>query len=350
MARDPGGRENRNRPAEVRGRGEADPDQSGEPADGALPGRSREFAQERVRSDRLRGFAAESDGPGAQARGPVRARAGHRQSARASRPLPEGGPRLSRGQIRGAGGVHDRIHVRRGAEGLSGGARRVPELHREVSPVRPGRVGEMDDGEHGARRPAALRRHSGYAPSQAIRLPARRVGFTAMSMIPVRVGGLAIDERTKSPVVLLHEIEGNRVLPIWIGPMEASAIHMEILGKKYPRPLTHDLMIHMLESLNAKVSRVVITDLKDSTFFANIYVDGGSGAVPVDARPSDSIAIALRARAPIFIMDKLFEKSAAENITPPKLERTAEEKAEELRRYLEGLNPEDFGKFNPEEL
>ena len=70
----------------------------------------------------------------------------------------------------------------------------------------------------------------------------------------------------------------------------------------------------------------------------------------MDARPSDSIAIALRARAPIFIMDKLFEKSAAENIQPPKLERTAEEKAEELRRYLEGLNPEDFGKFNPEEL
>jgi uncharacterized protein len=171
-----------------------------------------------------------------------------------------------------------------------------------------------------------------------------------MSMIPVRVGGLAIDERTKSPVVLLQEIEGNRVLPIWIGPMEASAIHMELLGKKYQRPLTHDLMINIMEGLNAKVSRVVITDLKDSTFFANIYVDGGSGAVAIDARPSDSIAIALRSRAPIFIMDKLFEKSAAENISPPRTERTAEEKAEELRRYLEGLNPEDFGKFNPEEL
>jgi bifunctional DNase/RNase len=109
-------------------------------------------------------------------------------------------------------------------------------------------------------------------------------------------------------------------------------------------------MINILEGLNAKVSRVVITDLKDSTFFANIYVDGGSGAVAIDARPSDSIAIALRSRAPIFIMDKLFEKSVAENITPPKTERTAEERAEELRRYLEGLNPEDFGKFNPEEL
>ena len=118
-----------------------------------------------------------------------------------------------------------------------------------------------------------------------------------MSMIPVRVGGLAIDERTKSPVVLLQEIEGTRVLPIWIGPMEASAIHMELLGKKYQRPLTHDLMINIMEGLNAKVSRVVITDLKDSTFFANIYVDGGSGAVAIDARPSDSIAIALRSRA-----------------------------------------------------
>ena len=171
-----------------------------------------------------------------------------------------------------------------------------------------------------------------------------------MSMIPVRVGGLAIDERTKSPVVLLQEIEGNRVLPIWIGPMEASAIHMELLGKKYQRPLTHDLMINILEGLSARVSRVVITDLKESTFFANIYIDGGSGAVAVDARPSDSIAIALRSRAPIFIVEKLFEKSAQENISAPKTERTPEEKAEELRRYLEGLNPEDFGKFNPEEI
>lgn len=169
-------------------------------------------------------------------------------------------------------------------------------------------------------------------------------------MIPVRVGGLAIDERTKSPVVLLNEIEGTRVLPIWIGPMEASAIHMELLGKKYQRPLTHDLVINIIEGLHAKVSRVVISDLKESTFFANIYLDGGSGAVSIDARPSDSIAIALRSRAPIFIVDRLFEKSAQEapQVTPT--EKTAEEKAEDLRRYLEGLDPEDFGKWNPEEL
>jgi uncharacterized protein len=168
-------------------------------------------------------------------------------------------------------------------------------------------------------------------------------------MIPVRVGGLAIDERTKSPVVLLQEIEGSRVLPIWIGPMEASAIHMELLGKKYQRPLTHDLVISIIEGLKGRVSRVVITDLKDSTFFANIYLDGGAGAISIDARPSDSIAIALRSRAPIFIVDKLFEK-AAESTPASATEKSPEEKAEDLRRYLESLDPEDFGKWNPEDL
>jgi uncharacterized protein len=179
-----------------------------------------------------------------------------------------------------------------------------------------------------------------------------------MSMIPVRVGGLAFDERSKSPVVLLQEIEGNRVLPIWIGQMEAQAIQMELLGKKYQRPLTHDLLLNIMGVLNGKVSRVVITDLKDTTFFAIIYVDGGGGPVSIDARPSDSIAIALRAKVPIFVMDKVLEQSAqtAEaapnplSDSTPEGEKTPEQKAEDLRRYLEGMNPEDFGKWNPEDL
>ena len=102
--------------------------------------------------------------------------------------------------------------------------------------------------------------------------------------------------RSEDGEVFIGEIEGERVLPIWIGPTEATAIHMELAGKRYQRPLTHDLVVTIIESLKAKVSRVVITDLKDTTFFANIYLDGGNGAVPVDARPSDSIAIALRSR------------------------------------------------------
>jgi uncharacterized protein len=164
-----------------------------------------------------------------------------------------------------------------------------------------------------------------------------------MSMIPVRVGGLAIDERTKSPVVLLQEIEGPRVLPIWIGPMEASAIHSELTGKKFQRPLTHDLLLSIIEGLRGKVSRVVISDLKESTFFAHIYLEGGHGPVSVDARPSDSIAVALRSRAPIFILDSLFEKSTQTPGPDMPAEKSPEEKAEELRRYLEGLHPEDFG-------
>ena len=164
-----------------------------------------------------------------------------------------------------------------------------------------------------------------------------------MSMIPVRVGGLAIDERTKSPVVLLQEIEGSRVLPIWIGPMEASAIHSELTGKKFQRPLTHDLLLSVIEGLRGKVSRVVISDLKESTFFAHIYLEGGHGPVSVDARPSDSIAVALRSRAPIFILDSLFEKSTQAPGPEAPAEKSPEEKAEELRRYLEGLHPEDFG-------
>jgi bifunctional DNase/RNase len=131
--------------------------------------------------------------------------------------------------------------------------------------------------------------------------------------------------------------------------MEASAIHSELMGKKYQRPLTHDLLVTIIDSLKGKISRVVITDLKDSTFFASIYLDAGAGAVAIDARPSDSIAIALRSHAPIFIVDKLFEKSMEPQAMGSPPEKSPEEKAEELRHFLEELRPEDFGKWNPED-
>jgi hypothetical protein len=169
-----------------------------------------------------------------------------------------------------------------------------------------------------------------------------------MGMIPVRVAGLTKDEKTGQPVVLLQEIEGERVLPIWIGEPEGRAIALEMAGRRYQRPLTHDLIVNMLESLHARVSRVVICDLKETTFFANLYLDAGSGPIAIDARPSDSIALALRARAPIFVADQVFQSSARSDIRI-RGEKTPEEKAEDLRRYLEGLNPEDFGKWNPEE-
>lgn len=174
-----------------------------------------------------------------------------------------------------------------------------------------------------------------------------------MSLIPVRVFGLPFDQQSKSYVVLLQEIEGNRVLPIWIGLTEAHAIQMELDGKKYQRPLTHDLLLNLVGILNGKISKVVITDLKGQTFFANIYLDAGNGPVSVDARPSDSIAIALRARVPIFVVDRVLEQSARAGPSKESAadsEKSPEQKAEDLRRYLEEMNPEDFGKWNPEDL
>jgi hypothetical protein len=164
-------------------------------------------------------------------------------------------------------------------------------------------------------------------------------------MVQVKVSGLIVDDNSKSPVVILQEMEGERYLPIWIGPFEAQAIANEIQGKKFPRPLTHDLLASAIGSLKASVSRIVISDLREKTFFASIILQQGGEVVSLDARPSDSIALAVRAKAPIFVSEKVLEGEAAGR--PPGLgpEMSEEERAEDLKRRLEGLDPEDFGKF-----
>ena len=164
-------------------------------------------------------------------------------------------------------------------------------------------------------------------------------------MIAVRVSGLIVDDTSKSPVVILQEVDGERYLPIWIGPFEAQAIANEIQGKKFPRPLTHDLLAAVVRSLKAEVSRIVISDLRDKTFFASIILDRGGEVVSLDARPSDSIALAVRTQAPIYVAEKVFAGEATTR--PPGLqdEPSEAERDEELRRRLEGLDPEDFGKF-----
>jgi bifunctional DNase/RNase len=164
-------------------------------------------------------------------------------------------------------------------------------------------------------------------------------------MVSVRVSGLIVDDASKSPVVILKEEDGERYLPIWIGPFEAQAIANEIQGKKFPRPLTHDLLHAVVGSLKARVHHIVISDLKEKTFFASIIFERDNELVSLDARPSDSIALAVRAAAPILVAEKVFEGEATGR--PPGLhaEPSEEEKAEELRKRLEGLDPEDFGKF-----
>ena len=171
-----------------------------------------------------------------------------------------------------------------------------------------------------------------------------------MNVIEVRVHGLILEQKTQQNIVILREIDGDRILPIWIGPAEAQAIRRFLAEEPFPRPLTHDLIQLVIEGLKARVSRIVIADLKESTFFASVMIEREGEVLSIDARPSDSIAVALRAKAPIFVNEKLLQQppQASEEEETAETEQrplTDEEKAEQLRRFLEKLNPEDFGKF-----
>jgi uncharacterized protein len=169
-------------------------------------------------------------------------------------------------------------------------------------------------------------------------------------VVEARVNGLILEHKTQQNIVILREAEGQRILPIWIGPGEAQAIRRILAEEPFPRPLTHDLLVITLEGLKAKIARVVIADLRENTFFASVIVEHEAQVLSIDARPSDSIALALRAKAPIYVNEKLLQPPPMEDIAPSEegaepRPLTDEEKAEQLRRYLEKLNPEDFGKF-----
>ena len=131
-------------------------------------------------------------------------------------------------------------------------------------------------------------------------------------MLEVRVANLGLDRATNTPVVILQEREGERVLPIWIGPGEASAIAMELAHVKFSRPLTHDLLKQVIVGLGAELRKVIITQVKDNTYYAELHIYRGDQVIQIDARPSDSIALALRLQAPIFTSDELLQHTAVE--------------------------------------
>lgn len=162
-------------------------------------------------------------------------------------------------------------------------------------------------------------------------------------MIEVTVAHLGLDRTTNTPVVILKEKDGARMLPIWIGPAEASAIAMELQGIKAPRPMTHDLLKSVITGLGATVRRICISGLKEKTYFAELWLVREDHLFQLDARPSDSIALALRVQAPIFTDDGLLE--LGDDLISPEPDPSAE--AEKLRAYLEKMDPEDFGKFQP---
>jgi bifunctional DNase/RNase len=158
------------------------------------------------------------------------------------------------------------------------------------------------------------------------------------------VSGLAIDLGTKSPVVILSDSEdnGSRVLPIWIGHAEAAAIAMRLADVDLKRPMTHDLMKLIIDGFGGKMVKTVINDLREQTFFAQIYVERENSLMTIDARPSDSIALALRCDAPIYVANHVLdtdrEKSGLND----------QDRADNLRERLKKINPEDFGKFSLE--
>lgn len=175
-------------------------------------------------------------------------------------------------------------------------------------------------------------------------------------MIKVRVQSLGLDQTTKAPVVILQEDGGTRVLPIWIGPAEASAIAMELAGMKFPRPLTHDLFPLLIRGLGATLTRVLITKVHDNTYFAELVITRGEEVFTVDARPSDSIAIALRTRAELFTTEDLLSVAAVEGALEPDGAGLGDAggeppqpglNPEQLKDYLRKLDPEDLGRFNP---
>ena len=154
--------------------------------------------------------------------------------------------------------------------------------------------------------------------------------------LEMRVSGIALDPFTNTPIVILKDLTGEKILPIWIGFMEASSIAMEL--EKTPRvsPLTHDLMKNLIETLKFSVTRVEVTDLRNDTFYAEIRLKRGGEEHIIDSRPSDAIAIALRTGSSIFVKDEVLEKSK-------KLE--IDEEKEKLTDLLEKIPPGDFGKY-----
>ncbi len=166
-------------------------------------------------------------------------------------------------------------------------------------------------------------------------------------LLEMKVFGLTIDPFTSTPIVILKDLDEEKALPIWIGILEASAIASELENIQLPRPMTHDLLRNILDSIEASVERVEVIDLKDNVYYANIHLFVNNRRLIIDARPSDAIALALRTDAPIFVDKKVLDKSKNIDLRQ-KISQTREQDKDESQKwleFLENLSPEDFGKY-----
>ena len=157
--------------------------------------------------------------------------------------------------------------------------------------------------------------------------------------IEMTIKGLMIDPITNMPIIVLRDQEGQKVLPIWVGVFEANAIALQIENVQTPRPMTHDLLKSVLDNLHAVVERIVVSDLKENTFYATIYVRVDGEKIPIDARPSDAIALALRTGSPIFVEESVILNAKTVESTRETMD------SDRLQKWLEGLSDDDLGKY-----
>lgn len=157
--------------------------------------------------------------------------------------------------------------------------------------------------------------------------------------VEMRIRGLVMDPVTNMPIVILKDINGPAVLPIWVGIYEANAIALEIEKVTTPRPMTHDLLKNLLMGLEARVQKIVVNELRDDTFYALIWLERDGQIMSIDSRPSDALALALRMDCPIFVEEEVLKNSKVSASAADKVSN------EELRKWLEGLNDEDIGRY-----
>lgn len=157
--------------------------------------------------------------------------------------------------------------------------------------------------------------------------------------IKMKIKGLVVDPISKMPIAVLEDMNSERLLPIWIGVFEANAIALKIENIATPRPMTHDLLKNVLDEFEISVEKVVVTDVRDNTFYALVYCRHNNKMFTIDSRPSDAIALALRTEAPIYVEEEVVKKAHG-----VKFDENLED-SEKLKKWLENLKPEDFGKY-----
>ncbi|MCI0447943.1 bifunctional nuclease family protein [bacterium] len=157
--------------------------------------------------------------------------------------------------------------------------------------------------------------------------------------VEMRIKGLMLDPVTNMPIIILSDMEGQRILPIWVGFFEANAIALQMENVATPRPMTHDLLKNVISGLNATVKKILVNNLWDNTFYALIYLEMNGETMAIDSRPSDAIALALRMKSPIFVEEEVIQKAKS-------IEGTRDlSDSESLQKWLENLRPEELGKY-----